>query len=206
MASKDTKHNDIRRHRYLFDFESIVDLKLSYLKEYYANQGYILVDYQFNYFKYKRIYDTTDVLTGIVGKDEEVNLDGPLYPVFTSMKSLIENCLKAGDIMDITVLCKDKFQERIIKEAFPKACPKTLIGPRNRVKVINFARIAVGEAKHCLEFRDPVTVDFMILNYRENFQKGNMELLDKELLVKVGDINQFTIVDAYPEVTSKSVG
>ena len=74
------------------------------------------------------------------------------------------------------------------------------MGSRDQVKTINFARIVVGEAKHILEFKNPVTVDFMMLNYRENFTDKDSSIIDPEVLVNVGDVNKFTIVKTYPDV------
>ena len=194
-------NNDYKRNRILFDFESIVDLKLSYIKKYLADHGKIVLhDSQLNALKFNRMYIYQDPLSLIEIEDRQsINLDNPEYPLFTGMKLLIEQYIKKSNgLITPIVLCKDEFQQRIIKKSIPDV--NTLIGSRDKVKTINFSRIVIADPKHCLEFRDPVTVDFMILNFRENFDKDNPDLLDKDVLIQIGDVNSFTIAKAYPEI------
>lgn len=190
-------NNDKKRNRILFDFESIVDLKLSMIKRKIFEKGYPIQDFELNEYKMKRMFINTDILNGIeYSYDEYIHPD---YPVFTGMKTLIEAYQKeATGIIYPVVLCKDGFQQRIIKETFRNI--KILVGSRDNVNTLNFSRIVLSELDHALEFKDPTTVDFMILNFRENFDKNNMELLNPEILAFLGDVNTFTIAKAYPEI------
>lgn len=194
-----TTDNDIRRNRILFDFESIVDLKLSYIKYYFfSHSNPIIDDSQLDGFKFNRMYVYQDPLSLIQIDDiNSIDLDHPKLPVFTGMKTLLEEYINSG-IIKCRVLCKDEQQERIINEAIPKA--NTLISSRDKIRVKNFARIVLADQKHILEFKDPITVDFMILNFRENFYEEDETLIDKDVLINTGDINQFTIAKAYPEI------
>lgn len=198
MSSK--SQNDIKRNRILFDFESIVDVKLSFIKKYYIDRGQDTIrDDQLNKYKIYHLYFGLD-LNKFCNGDRSLlkDLIHPKYLVFTSMKRLIEEYINSNGLINPVVLCKDEFQQRIIKESIPKA--NTIVTSRKNVKTINFSRIVLGEVKHALEFRDPITVNFMFLNFRENFTKKDPTLLDSSIVFKLGDVNDFTIANAYPEI------
>ena len=191
-------NNDKKRNRILFDFESIVDIKLSAVRKYITEStGYPINDFELGTYKFNRMNSMKDVLDGI--DISEYDLLHPDYPVFTSMRVLLNRFMRDyTGIISPKVLCKDAIQQRIIKDSFPNV--KTLVGTRDQVKTINFARIVVGEAKHILEFKNPITVDFMMLNYRENFTKEDSSIIDPDVLIKIGDVNRFTIIKAYPDI------
>ena len=191
-------NNDKKRNRILFDFESIVDIKLSALRKHIIETtGYPINDFELGTYKINRMYSMKDILEGI--DVSTYDLFHPEYPVFTSMRVLLNRFIRDyNGMISPKVLCKDAIQQRIIKDSFPDV--KTLVGTRDQVKTINFARIVVGEAKHILEFKNPITVDFMMLNYRENFTKEDPNIIEPEVLVRIGDVNKFTIVKTYPEI------
>lgn len=191
-------HNDMKRNRILFDFESIVDLKLSYLKKNLIEKGQLILDdNQLNTFKFDRMYTMENILSGIEIDHEEFY--NPKYPVFTGMKLLAETYLnQSNGLVKPKVLCKDEFQQRIIKETIPNI--STIVSSRSNVKTINFSRIVLASPEQALEFRDPITVDFMILNFRENFSKQDSTLIDETVLFQICDVNQITIAKAYPEI------
>ena len=199
---KKRNNNDYKRNRVLFDFESIVDLKLSAIKKYLIESGKAIIeDSQMNPFKFNRMYVYQDPLSliGMKGKEDDLNLDHPEAPVFTGMKHLAEVYYNdPNKLIDPTVLCKDQFQQLIIKKSIPGI--KTLVSTRKRIKTINFSRIVIAEPKHALDFTDPITVDFMVLNYRENFSENDMTLIDEKILIAICDVNKFTIAKAYPEI------
>lgn len=188
MANKPT-NNDKKRNRVLFDFESIIDMKISYLIS-YTDTNESLED-----LKFRRLYDFSSILDGIEVNEEEYY--HPKNIVFTSMMKLLDNYLEMEDIK-VKVLCKDEYQERIIKKYFPKA--STIKGTRDKVNWKNFTRIILGDCMHALEFKYPVATDFMILSFRDNFIPENAQLLPKDILSKVADINTITIVNPYPEI------
>lgn len=199
--------NEKKRNRVLFDFESIVDVKLSYINHLKSIRtrpegvdNMALRDSMEN-FKFRRMYVSTDIISSVFkdGKSpEDPNLLHPKNPIFTSMKLLVSESLNTGaGIIRPTVLCKDQFQERIIKNTIPSV--RTLIGLRSQVKTINFSRIVLGDINHILDFKNPVTVDFMILNFRENMSEEDREIIGKVAFL-YGDVNEFTIVKAYPEI------
>lgn len=188
MSGKVT-NNDKKRNRVLFDFESIVDMKISYLIS-YTDTNESLED-----LKFRRLYDFGSILDGIEVDEEDYY--HPKRLVFTSMMKLLNNYLAMEDIK-VKVLCKDEYQERIIKRYFPKA--PIIKGTRDKVNWKNFTRIILGDCRHTLEFKYPVATDFMILSFRDNFIPENAQLLPKEILTKVADINTITIVNPYPEI------
>lgn len=189
-----TANNDFKRNRILFDFESIVDLKISYLKKVLK-----LNNSQVEELKFERMYNSGDIMKYL--NHQEVNMDEyihPSEPVFTSFKLLADTYQNGTNgLVKPIVLCKDGIQQRIIKDSIQNI--KTIVGSRNKVKTIRFSRIAIGNVSDALEFRDPVTVDFMILNYRENFDKSNSFLLDSSIL-GICDVNRITIAKAYTEI------
>lgn len=189
-----TANNDFKRNRILFDFESIVDLKISYLKK-VLNLNKLQVEE----LKFEHMYSQEDIMQYLNGKevDEEKYLH-PESPVFTSLKLLADTYQNGSNgLVKPTVLCKDGIQQRIIKDSIPNI--KTLVGLRKQVKTIRFSRIAIGNILNVLDFRDPITVDFMILNYRENFDKNNSFLLNTSAL-GVCDVNRFSVAKAYTEI------
>lgn len=189
-----TANNDFKRNRVLFDFESIVDLKISYLKKVLK-----LNDLQVEELKFERMYSVEDIMKYL--KNQEIDMEEymhPSDPVFTSFKTLADTYQNGSNgLIKPTVLCKDGIQQRIIKDSIPNI--KILVGSRNKVKTIRFSRIAIGNIIDALDFRDPITVDFMILNYRENFDKNNSFLLNTSVL-GVCDVNRFTVAKSYTEI------
>lgn len=204
MDSK-SSNNDKKRNRVLFDFESLIDIKLSYAVDCMKKKNKSLSDGDIQFLKTRRMYDSEkDVLDGLIPEGETIESLDLLHPkgtlVFTGMQYLMNQYMESsGGLIRCTVLCKDSIQERIIKDNFKN--PRVLVADRNNVKTINFSRIVLGQAIHTLEFRNPVTVDFMILNFRENFDKYDIRLLPKDVLVKIGDVNTFSIVKTYPEIS-----
>lgn len=183
MDQKST-NNDKKRNKVLFDFEALVDMKISYLIS-YTDRNDSLEE-----LKFRRMYDTTSILDGIEVKQEDY--DHPKKIIFTCMKTLLETYHNMTDEIRPKVLCKDEYQERIIKQYFPWV--PVITAPRDKVNTLHFTRIILGDVKQTLEFTDPVTVDFFILGYRENFSPDDDSLLPKEILLQVGDVNSFTIV------------
>ena len=197
------KRNEYKRNRILFDFESLVDIKISFLKKALSEISMIPIsDFQLSFFKKVRMYQYRDVFDSLdmeLNVPDEESLLHPEYPVFTSMKLYLETLLDKGSgYISAVVLCKDNIQQRIINENIPNV--STIVGPRSQVKTINFSRIVLADPRHTLEFRDPITTDFMILNYRTNFSKDNPTLIDPSILIQIADVNTITIAKAYPEI------
>ena len=200
--SKITANNDKKRNRILFDFESIIDLKLSYIRKYLIESGKAIIEeHQMDQFKFNHMYIYQDPLSLIPNLDRSsIDLDHPEAPVFTGMRKLLSVYLEdPNKLINASVLCKDEQQQRIIKEFIPRA-NKILVAPRNKVKVLNFSRIILADPRQTLEFRNPITVDFMVLNFRENFSENDASLIDPEVLMKVCDVNKITIAKAYPDI------
>lgn len=201
------KNNERKRNRVLFDFDSVVDVKLSYIYHLKSirtrpeNTDNLALREPMESFKFRRMYCSDDIIASVFkeGKiPENINFLHPKNPIFTSMKLLILEYLKTGEgMIRPTVLCKDQFQERIIKNTIPGV--RVLVGSRSQVKTINFSRIVLGDINHLLDFKDPVTIDFMILNFRENMSEEDREIIGKTAFL-FGDVNSFTIAKAYPEI------
>jgi len=187
-------NNEYKKNRVLFDFESIVDLKLSYI----VSHNDIGTD-DMEELKFRRMYDNSDALAQLLKDVDEEEYIHPKHPVFTGMRTLCDHYQNdSNGLIHPKVLCKDEFQQRIIKESIPNVI--TVLGPRKNVKTIRFSRIVLADPKHALEFNNPVTVDFMVLNFRDNFSKNDPTLIDENIIFEVCDVNQFTIANAYPEI------
>lgn len=198
---KQTSHDNAKRNRVLFDFESIVDLKLSRIRKYLIEDcGKAIIDNgQMDIFKFNRMYVYQDPFDLIPSIDKTEDISNPEYPVFTGMRLLADQYKNhSNSLIDPVVLCRDQFQQRIIKNSIQNI--KILVAPRDKIKTFNFARIVIGNPKDALEFRDPITVDFMVLNFRENFSEKDPMLLPVDVLIQVGDVNRFSIAKAYPEI------
>lgn len=198
---KQTSHDNAKRNRVLFDFESIVDLKLSRIRKYLIEDcGKAIIDEgQMDQFKFNRMYVYQDPLSLFPSIDKTEDISNPEYPVFTGMRTLADQYKNhSNSLIDPVVLCRDQFQQRIIKNSIQNI--KVLVAPRDKIKTFNFARIVLANPKDALEFRDPITVDFMVLNFRENFSERDPTLLPMEVLIQVGDVNRFSIAKAYPTI------
>lgn len=198
---KQTSHDNAKRNRVLFDFESIVDLKLSRIRKYLIEDcGKAIIDEgQMDQFKFNRMYVYQDPLSLFPSIDKTEDMSNPEYPVFTGMRTLADQYKNhSNSLIDPVVLCRDQFQQRIIKNSIQNI--KVLVAPRNKIKTFNFARIVLANPKDALDFKDPITVDFMVLNFRENFSECDPTLLPMEVLIQVGDVNRFSIAKAYPTI------
>lgn len=199
--------NDKKRNKVLFDFYSIVDKRLSIimgvLKHHFEEEKATEILTMMLENNIDGIPDmkkahmenflVRDIYARIMDTDitEDIYLQ---YSVLTSMKALLTEYIKTNGLIKPVVLCENQTQVQFIKNTFPKAT--YILGNKNSIDTSEFTRIIVSTPEDIEEFKDPIMVDFVILNYRENFIDDNYNL-DPVFIIKYGDVNSFTIATAH---------
>lgn len=101
-----------------------------------------------------------------------------------------------SNIVDFTILCKNKVQEKFINE-FPFMRNHTKVENRNSINITPYGRITIGYIQDAIEFDKPIMKNFLVSNFRENFEPDNQNLLLKNYIVKLMDVNKFQIFESY---------
>lgn len=208
----------------LFDFYSLIDMKLSYinfLKNEYKDHSLNgfdknkIMNMDIEQWKFNRIYGVTDIFSSVLTddvllkhsdtvfdslyrRDEEIIFKNQ-YSVLTSMVDLIKAYKKAGDgIIKTTIRCDSYEQKTFIENIIDK--PTVIVQDKTKVNMSNYTRLVVGYYKDALKYILNEPKSILVLNFRENFTKDNMELLNPELVINLGDINDIQVVSAYRDL------
>jgi len=185
-----------RQNRVLFDFESIVDPKLSYIKYLKITNKEFNNKYpaEMEKFEFIRLYEHEPILEGLNLKEEDIVLD---FPHFTGMKYLYKQYgILSGGLIKASIFCKNEQESQIIKKEIPQA--RILVGKRNNANINNFSRIVIGDYNTLLEFPIPKNIDIMMLDYASNYDEdGDIPI---KPLVILYEKNTFTIAHAYPNI------
>lgn len=201
--------NDQKRNRVLFDFYSIVDKRISVIMgmlhykqdtnkekidrilELILENGFDKIDdmkkAHMENFKIRDIY--AEIFDYPIPEESYLS-----HSVLTSMRTLLDEYIKTNGLIKPVVLCENETQVQFIKNTFPKAT--YILGGKSSVDTSNFTRIIVSTPEDVEKFKDPIMVDFVVLNYRENFIDDKYNL-DPMFLIKYGDVNSFTIATAH---------
>lgn len=203
-----SQFNNNKRNKVLFDFYSIVDYTLSVIMSEMSKGPSTIQDKLIQELHYLGTTTTTalkswhmygmgiDLLGFLKGYDDyEIKEEDILkHAVVTSMGSLLANCIDSKGLIKPAVLCKNESQAQFIKNMLPDAT--CIVEDRSQVNTSNYGRIVIGDINHSLEFKNPVTIDFMILNFYENFVNQSFTICP-DILLAVGDVNTFTVASAY---------
>lgn len=208
----------------LFDFYSLIDIKLSYinfLKNEYQDHSLNgfdknkIMNIDIEQWKFNRIYGVTDIFSSVLTsstllkhsdtvfdslyrRDEEIIFKNQ-YSMLTSMVDLIKAYKKAGDgIIKTTIRCDSYEQKTFIENIIDK--PTVIVQDKTKVNMSNYTRLVVGYYKDALKYILNEPKSILVLNFRENFIKDNMELLNPELVINLGDINDIQVVSAYRDL------
>ena len=118
------------------------------------------------------------------------------YAVTTNMKTLISGYSKTGmGVIQTAVRCDNKDQYDFICENI-NAKYVFIEQPKN-VAMDKYSRFIFGSYKNPFDYPFDNPKSILILNFRENFSKDNIEVLNPELVISLGDIHDIQVVDAY---------
>lgn len=208
----------------LFDFYSLVDIKLSlmkFLSEYakydsqykdncidYFNSNLMLVG--FNEWKSKRIQKSEDIFKSILkdelkDKSDEIfkellnKFEVQIYSKYlqaTDLSNLISAYKKAGNgVIKTAVRCNTKLQRDYIESKY-NGCVIDF-GERKNIDMGKYARLIVGYYIDALEYTLEEPKSILILDFKENFEDNDITLLKPELVINLGDVNDISVVSAY---------
>ena len=180
----------------LFDFDSIIDLQLSYIN-YYMNK-YKKNPYNMNMrkLKFQRVYNNRNLLDILEEIDDDAYYH-PSFPVFTSMKNFVNKLSTIGGI-NSTILCKDRKQAETISNSF-KISVLVLIGERKDLEIKGFSKIVVGDAYSLNEFQNVKAKHITIMNFMSN-RDNQGQVPPGDIYIKYGDVNIITVADPYTEI------
>lgn len=206
----------------LFDFYSLVDIKLSLIKflaDEYKDTAldnfdkHKLVYTKHNEWIFQRVYGPEDVFKSILredlkGKSDEIfkqllekfekEVYSEKYLVPTDISNLISAYRKAGNgIIKTSVRCDTELQKKYIASKYPECIID--FGKREDINMSKYARVIVGFYRDALEYRLEEPKSILVLNFRENFEDKDITLLKPELVINLGDVNDISVASAYVE-------
>mgnify|MGYP004648644071 CR=1 FL=1 len=209
----------------LFEFFSVIDKELSailfiidnfsLLKDaniFDENKVYEFSKYSLDRLKLKRMYDCNDIFSSLL-KDQSIDYKKILnflydkyeesilvdkYIVFTTNKSLISAYNKVADgIIKCNILCSNNIERNISRKYFPSA--KVIISKIEDINCDSFARFVLADATNGKYYNINNPSSIILMNFRDNFAKDNIEYILPELIISLGDINEIKVSTAYNE-------
>lgn len=122
--------------------------------------------------------------------------------VYTAMKKYIKTCFSTAKEAGIRIgiVCSADEEKDLLSRIFPGI---TIIqGQRNEIDLSLYGRIVIGDIKTLYKYIDknkehPGAKNFLILNYRKNFEKEDSSLLIARIVVIFKDVNEFEIANTY---------
>ena len=209
----------------LFEFDSIVDKELSIIKllseQYSEIKGLNLtkmretgidrlkIDRVINpsgtlkiYFEDKDI-DVNDWMAQFIEKREKDILE---YAVQTDMTKLLKGYKDVGNgVIRTAVRCNNTIESSYIKKNFNTS---VIIEDRKNINTSDYGRFIVSNYKQALEYEFEEPKSILVLNFRENFTLEDNTLLNPELVISLGDINDIEVIPAFDNMimSEKSKG
>lgn len=208
----------------LFDFDSIVDLKIGAVKiicKYYFKSDMVnkkFVGNDDDFFKMYHIYENENIIKScFFDKASECYED--LYnelmekyydeiircaPKTTSVRFIrASKQAGGGNIIKCTVLCKSAIEKQYITEILPNT--PVIMLPEDRElsneDVDRYSRIVTSDWNDTITRYHNITgKDFLILDYRENFLPGSTINLNPALIIALGDLNSIHYCNAYENI------
>ena len=211
----------------IFDFDSIIDIEASLIKYFTRldmrdyipmitfidmNKALLLND---DNIKFERLYGKEDLFSSLLlnpdhkkvyreliqkffERDQKEILEGG-FAFKTSMPILLTAYKKAGNgIIKTAVRCDNQDQADFIYRDIDSSI-NTIIATRDKVDMDKYGTLIVGYYADALEYSidDPKIIE--VLSFRENFDKDNSTMLNPELIINLGDVNDIKIISAYRE-------
>lgn len=211
----------------IFDFDSIIDIEASLIKYFTRldmrdyipmitfidmNKALLLND---DNIKFERLYGKEDLFSSLLlnpdhkkvyreliqkffERDQKDILEGG-FAFKTSMPILLTAYKKAGNgIIKTVVRCDNQDQVDFIHREIDSSI-NTIIATRDKVDTDKYGTLIVGYYADALEYNidDPKIIE--VLSFRENFDKDNSTMLNPELIINLGDVNDIKIISAYRE-------
>lgn len=117
----------------------------------------------------------------------------------TEISRLIHAYDRAGFIQSF-ILCKNQTEVNWTREIVGNKARTLLIDSEKKIKLSSYARLCLSNIFDITRFKNVESIHIMILNYAENFTltKKNDRILRPEMIVLLGDVNEFEIIDPYP--------
>ena len=209
----------------LFDFDSIVDIEISIIKylrgEYresssldtlFGNNKHDFLYSDDTSLQFHRMYGKEDlfrhylekdkdnwcnIFESIFDRDQDIILSKK-YAHLTSMKFLLTAYKKAGNgIIKTCIRCDNDTQKNLINYFFEDTLVE--VCPRDKVDMSKYGRLVVGNYKNAMKYNIEEPKSILLLNFRENFNSKDITILNPELVISLGDINDIQVISAYRE-------
>lgn len=210
----------------LFDFDSVIDIEASLIKyftrpenrdyipmlEFFdMNKALMLTD---DNIKYERLYGKVGLFESLLLSTAHKQVSRELMMKFferdqtdvlngfafkTSMSILLTAYKKAGNgVIKTAVRCDNQNQADFIHREIDKTIA-TIISTRDKVDMDKYGTLIVGYYADALEYAidDPKIIE--ILNFQENFDSNDSTMLNPELIINLGDVNDIKVISAYRE-------
>lgn len=101
-----------------------------------------------------------------------------------------------SESIDYTILCENKVQEKFINN-IKETVGHTIVDSRSNVDIKPYGRIVVGYVQDLADFKEPIMKNFLVANFRENFEPTAEHTLLGNYIIPLMDVNKFQIFEAY---------
>ena len=205
----------------LIEFEALVDLEMSFIQWIrkhpdafnlrYFNKDKLL-NFPIQQLKFKRSHGVENLFKSLLVDEETKNRSKNLFsmimeqyegqileetPCATDVQRLVRAYKKAGGgIISITVRCSNDHEVKYIKSHFNFNVPIVTI-PKRDIEMGKYTRLITANALSPLEYMIHEPKSIIVVNYRENFIEKDINILRPELVIKMGDIHDIQVINAY---------
>lgn len=196
----------------LIDFDAIVDYKIGIINLFRKlnanniNEEYVYL-HDLDFFKLDHIYSTEDIVKKALSenvRDDYERLteeflhgeyEADIYKLSTPtvVANMIRGYQLTGNIIKMDILCYTDKQKAFINKVLPNVSTIT----KENIDLDQYGRIILGYIKSLKLFENPVMKNFLIVNFRENFEENDNEVLKAEYILPIMDLNKFGMIDSY---------
>lgn len=229
IGQSEFHHNSSGFNRILFLFTSLVDTKIGFVKfmdRFYYGSPYINTNFtgkSVEELEKIHVYKDIDIVRACFTPEtqesaynifNEIIDDTTKYITLlemspkTMMPTLINAYNTIGKDIQCSILCRNDTEKNFAKTAL-KINDNLVSIFVDKIEDINpkdYARFVLDDIDLALNFNDPTTKSFLILNYRENFfynKDKEILLLKPEVIIRIGDTNNCQVCNAYRDMNIK---
>jgi len=202
----------------LITFDSVFNIHLgliNLIKENFNNDKFMNVDLFNNDDEFFKMLLLTTKETNplkLLLKEDKLNQADSIYNAFmdkeynnilknasvTGIYGLILTYLKTGEgLIKPKVLCKNELEQQYINQL--NISIPTVIGELDKIDLSQFSSIFIKDIRDLLKIENLEGKNIFVLSYLNNFEEDNKTLL-MEVLIRYGDLNEFRVANAYPDI------
>lgn len=231
IGQSEFHHNASGFNKILFLFTSLVDIKIGFVKfmdRFYYGSPYINTNFtgkSIDELKKIHIYENIDIIKACFTPETQESAYNILNELIndttkyitllemspiTMMPTLINAYNNIGKDIKCFILCRNETEKNFVETGLKinDNFVSIFIDKIENINPRDYARFVLDDINLALNFNDPTTKSFLILNYRENFfynKNKEILLLKPEVIIKIGDTNNCQVCNAYRDMNIREL-